>query len=80
MLLAVAQTFYAAAIADEVVLGALSNINVATATLDNAEARFSAGTVTKVDVDRAELASLRAEQSEREARHGREQTYRALPP
>jgi outer membrane protein TolC len=34
--------------------------------------------VTKVDVDRAELAVVRAEQAEREARQGREQAYRAL--
>src|SRR6185503_6411786 len=55
-----------------------SNIGVARATLDNAKTRLAAGTVTKVDVDRAELAMLRAEQMEREARHGREQAYRAL--
>jgi outer membrane protein TolC len=34
--------------------------------------------VTKVDVDRAELALLRAQQMEREARHGREQAYTGL--
>ena len=55
-----------------------SSIEVARATLKNAQTRLSAGTVTKVDVDRAELAVLRAEQMEREARHGREQAYRGL--
>jgi outer membrane protein len=34
--------------------------------------------VTKVDVDRAQLAVVRAEQMEREARLGQERTYRAL--
>ena len=53
-----------------------SSIEVTRATLKNAKTRLSAGTVTKVDVDRAELALLRAEQMEREARHGREQAYR----
>jgi len=78
VLYAVAQTFYAAAVADEVLVARLSNIQVARATLDNAKPRLAAGTVTKVDVDRAELALLRAEQQEREARQGRDQTYRAL--
>ena len=63
VLFAVAQTYYAAAVADEVVAARQSGVTVAKATLGNAEARFSAGTVTKVDVDRAQLALLRAEQS-----------------
>ena len=44
-----------------------SSIDVARATLENAQTRLAAGTVTKVDVDRAELALVRAEQQEREA-------------
>jgi outer membrane protein/protease secretion system outer membrane protein len=78
VLFAVAQSYYAAAIADEVLDRRGSNIGVARATLANAKTRFSAGTVTKVDVDRAELALVRAEQAEREARHGRDKAYRAL--
>jgi outer membrane protein TolC len=78
VLFGVAQTFYAAAIADEVLVARRSSIQVARATLENAKTRFSAGTVTKVDVDRAELAVLRAEQFERETKTAREQTYRAL--
>jgi outer membrane protein len=78
VLFAVAQSYYAAAIADEVLDRRGSNIGVARATLANAKTRFSAGTVTKVDVDRAELALVRAEQMEREARHGRNRAYRAL--
>jgi outer membrane protein TolC len=78
ILFAVAQTFHAAGVADEVLQARASNIGVARATLDNAKTRFAAGTVTKVDVDRAELALVRAEQAEREARQGRDQTYRTL--
>lgn len=78
LLFGVAQAFYAAAIADDVLLARRSSIEVAQATLRNAQSRFAAGTVTKVDVDRAELALVRAEQLEREAKHGRERAYRAL--
>lgn len=78
VLYAVAQSYYAAAISDEVIAARQSSLDVARATLQNAETRFSAGTVTKVDVDRAELAVVRAEQALREARLGNEQSYRAL--
>ena len=78
VLYSVAQTFYAAAVSDEVLLVRDSAINVAQATLDNAQSRFSAGTVTKVDVDRAELALVRAKQGELDARYAREQSYRGL--
>lgn len=78
VLYAVAQAFYAAAVSDEVLQARRSNIDVARATLDNAKTRLAAGTVTKVDLDRAELQLLRAEQAERESRQGRDQTYRAL--
>lgn len=78
VLYAVAQAFYAAAVSDEVVTARHSNIQVAKATLDNAKTRLAAGTVTKVDVDRAELAMIRSEQAEREARQGRQQAYIGL--
>jgi len=78
VLVAVAQTFYAASIADEVVAARASNLQVAQATLANARTRFSAGTVTKVDVDRAEIAVVRAQQGEREALFAQQKTYRAL--
>jgi outer membrane protein TolC len=78
VLYSVAQAFYAAAVSDEVLLVRDSAINVAQATLDNSQSRFSAGTVTKVDVDRAELALVRARQGELDARYAREQSYRAL--
>ncbi len=78
VLISVAQVFYAASIADEMVQARESNVGVARATLKNAQSRFAAGTVTKVDVGRADLAVVRAEQFEREARTGRDRTYRAL--
>lgn len=78
VLYGVAQAYYSAAIADEVIAARQSSVEVARATLQNAQTRFSAGTVTKVDVDRAELAVVRAEQSLREARFAQEQSYRAL--
>jgi len=78
ILYTVAQTFYAAAAADEVLVVRRSAINVATATLDNAQTRFAAGTVTKVDVDRAELALVSAQQGELDAEYAREQAYRSL--
>jgi len=55
-----------------------SNIEVARATLQNAQIRYKSGSVTKVDVDRAELALVRAEQGARESRFAQEQAYRAL--
>lgn len=78
VLVAVAQAFYAAGIADEVVAARQSSIDVASATVQIAETRYAAGAVTKADVDRAQLALVRAEQSVRDARFGREQAYRAL--
>jgi outer membrane protein len=78
VLFTVAETFHAAAVADEVLVARQSNIDVAKATVGDAKTRFAAGAVTKVDVDRAELALLRAEQAQREAQLARAQTYRAL--
>ena len=78
VLFSVAQTFYAAAVSDQVLVARQSNIDVAKATLGNAQTRLAAGTVTKVDVDRAELALVRNQQLFLEARHGRDQSYRAL--
>jgi len=78
VLFQVAQTYYTCAISEEVLVARRSNIEVARATLENARARFSAGAVTKVDVDRAENALVRAQQNEREALYAREQSYRTL--
>jgi OMF family outer membrane factor len=78
IMVAVAKAYLAAAVSDEVLAARQSSIDVARATLKNAQTRREAGTVTKVDVDRAELAVVRAEQSERDSRVARENTYRAL--
>ena len=78
VLFAVAQSFFAAGIADEVLAARQSSIEVASATVHIAQTRNAVGAVTKADVDRAELALVRAEQAAREARFGREQAYRAL--
>ena len=78
ILFSVAQAFYTAAITDEVMSARQSNIEVARATLQNAQTRFQNGSVTKVDVDRAELALVRAEQGARESHFAQEQAYRAL--
>jgi OMF family outer membrane factor len=78
ILFSVAQAFYAAAITDEVMSARQSNVEVARATLQYAETRFKNGSVTRVDVDRAELALVRAEQGARESRFAQEQAYRAL--
>lgn len=78
ILFSVAQAFYATAIADEVLAARDSNIEVAKATLDTARTRFAAGAVTKLDVDRAEIALLRTQQAKRDSELGKSQSYRAL--
>jgi outer membrane protein len=78
VLFAVAQAYFTEAIADEVLAARRSSVGVARATVDNAQARFSTGGVTKVDVDRAQLALVRAEQSVREALFGKQRAHRAL--
>jgi outer membrane protein TolC len=78
ILFGVAKAFYAAAITEEVLAARQSNIEVARATLQNAQVRYQNGSVTKVDVDRAELAVVQAEQGAREARFAQDQAYRAL--
>ena len=78
VLFSVAQAFYAAASTDEVMLARQSNIEVARATLQYAQTRHKNGSVTKADVDRAELALVRAEQGALEAKFANEQAYRAL--
>jgi len=77
-LFAVAQAFLTAAVSDEVMGVRDSNIAVSRATLETARTRFAAGAVTKVDVDRAQIAVLRAEQAKREAELARREAYRAL--
>src|SRR5262252_8484196 len=73
-----AQTFFAAAGADEVIAARQHAIEVAQKTLSDAKARLEAGTVNRVEVTRAEAALIRARQSAVEAEALRDQTYRAL--
>jgi outer membrane protein TolC len=73
-----AQSFYAAAGADEVVGARRHAVEVALKTLADARARLAAGTVTRVEISRAEAALIRARQSVVEAEQIRDQVYRAL--
>jgi outer membrane protein TolC len=77
-LLAIAQSFYAAAGTDELIRAREDGIRVATETLDNAQARFSTGVVNRVEVSRAEIALLRAKQSLVESLDLQSQAYRSL--
>ena len=78
ILLGVAQAFFASAGADALVVARQHAIEVARQTVDNAQARLEAGVVNRVEVTRAQLALLRAEQAARETDDLREQTYRSL--
>jgi outer membrane protein TolC len=78
VMVAVAQAFFAAAGTDELVGARRHAIEVARQTLDNAKARFEAGVVNRVEVTRAQIALLRAEQSMREATDAQATAYRSL--
>ncbi len=78
ILLSVAQSFFAVAGADSLLVARKNAILVAKQTVDNAQVRLEAGVVNRVEVTRAQLALLRAEQAERETEDLREQTWRAL--
>lgn len=78
LLYATGQAFFAAAGADELVTARRHAIEVARLTSDNARTRFQAGVVNRVEVERAELALLRAEQALLEAVDTQAQAHRAL--
>ncbi len=78
VLLGVAQTYFAAAGADELVTARTDAVGVATETWQNAKARVAADLANQVDVTRAETALVRAQQAQAEAENLRAQTYRAL--
>ena len=78
LLVTAGQAFLAAAGTDELVEARRSSVVVAQATLRDAQVRLSAGSVTKVDVDRAQVTVVRTEQQEREAVTARERSYRTL--
>jgi outer membrane protein TolC len=78
LLLGAAQAFYAAAGTEELVAARSHAVEVAKKTRDDAQSRFDAGVVNRVEVMRAQLALVRAEQAAREASDSRDQAYRAL--
>ena len=78
LLLSAAQAFYAAAGTDELLAARKHAVEVAQKTRDDARARFEAGVVNRVELMRAQLALVRAEQAVREADDARAQGYRAL--
>jgi outer membrane protein TolC len=78
VLYAVAQAFYGAAGADELIAARTHAVETARKTLDDAEARVAADLANQVDVLRARNALLRAEQAQREAENTRSRAYRAL--
>jgi outer membrane protein TolC len=78
ILLGVAQAFYAAAGTDELLDARAHGLEVAQKTLEDAQQRHRAGAATKVDVSRAEIARVRAEQAVTEAREAHDHAYRAL--
>jgi outer membrane protein TolC len=78
VLYAAALTFYAAAGADELIDARTHAVEVARKTLLNAQASFQAGKATRLDIDRAQLASVNAEQALREAQDTRDAAYRSL--
>jgi outer membrane protein TolC len=78
VLFGVAQTFFAAAGTDELLVARRHAVEVAKKTLDDARARLGAGAATKVDLSRAEIALVRAEVAVDQAEDVQFQTYRAL--
>lgn len=78
VLTTIATSFYAAAGNEELVSARTHGIEVAQKTLDNAKVRLAAGVVNKVEVTRAALALIQAEQRLLEAIDGRASSYRTL--
>ena len=78
LLVSTAAGFFAAAGTDELMLARQHAIEVAQKTVDNARARLEAGVVNRVEVTRAELALLRAQQALLEAADMQATAYRSL--
>jgi len=78
LLFITAQVFFAAAGTDELVAARHHAVEVAEQTLHNARTRFEAGAATKVETSRAQLAVVRAQQSEREAIEQQANVYAQL--
>lgn len=78
VLFATAQAYYACAGADELGEARRHAVVVAKKALDNAKARLEAGVVNRVEVTRAELQLVRAEQALLESQDAQASAYRAL--
>ena len=78
LLFQTAQNFFVAAGNDELVQTRRHAIEVSRKTLDNAKARLEAGVVNRVEVTRAQLAVLRAEQAALETEDARNRAYTSL--
>ena len=78
VLQSVASSFYTAAGTEEVVSARVHAIEVAQKTADNARIRLAAGVVNRVEVTRAELALIQAQQRLLEAQDQRAAAYRTL--
>ena len=78
ILQSVATSFYAAAGNEEVLTARRHAIEVAQKTVDNTRVRLSAGVVNRVEVTRAELALIQAQQRLLEAQDARLSAYRTL--
>jgi outer membrane protein TolC len=78
VLVAVAQSYFAAAGTDELVVARHGAVKVATETFDVAKARVAAELANQVESTRAETALVRAEQDLAEAENAKAAAYRAL--
>jgi outer membrane protein TolC len=78
VLLSVAETFYTAAGADELVRARQNAVSVANQTWQDAKSRVAAGFVNAVEATRAEVSLVRAGQDEAEAENTRSSVYRSL--
>ncbi len=78
VLLAVAETYFAAAGADELLRARQDAVSLASQTLSTAKARVEAGAATRVDEMRAEVALVRAKEAVTEALDTEARAYRAL--
>jgi outer membrane protein TolC len=78
VLLATAQAYYAAAGTDELLSARREATTVTARTLRDAQTRLAAGAASPVEVTRAELAVVQAEQAVTEASDARARAYRGL--
>ena len=78
ILVAVAQSYFAAAGTDELVTARQDAVKVATETFDVAKARVAAELANQVESTRAETALIRAQQDLAEAENTRAAAYRSL--